>query len=125
MPKLVFTSKKGLTQESGSGIVIEKVNATASGNAYTANGICGILTTASLTTAAGATTATQTVTNNNVATSSNVFLVCRVGTSQTVNGTAVAHIDAVADGSFTFKITNIKGSGQALDDVVFVHYFVA
>ncbi len=124
MPKLVFTNKKGFTQVGGSGIEIEKANATADGNAYTANGSAGILTTAALTTAAGATTATQTVNNDRVTTNSNVFLNCCVGPSQTVNGTAVAHIDSVSAGQFTFKITNIKGSGQALDDVVYVHYLV-
>jgi hypothetical protein len=124
MPKVKYTAAKGLVQSSGSGIVLEKTNATASGNAYTANGNCGVLTTASLTTVAGATTATQTVTNDRVTAGSNVFLTARVGASQTVNGTAVPHIVAVAAGSFTFEITNIKGSGQALDDVVYVHYLV-
>mgnify|MGYP001297807552 CR=1 FL=1 len=124
MPKVRYTAAQGLYQEGGKGIVLEKVNATAAANAYTANGSCGVLTTASLTTGDGATTATQTVTNNRVTASSNVFLTARVGASQTVNGTAVPHILAVSAGSFTFQITNIKGSGQALDDVVHVHYLV-
>ena len=124
MPKVKYTAAKGLVQSSGSGIVLEKTNATASGNAYTANGNCGVLTTASLTTVAGATTATQTVTNDRVTAGSNVFLTARVGAGQTVNGTAVPHIIAVAAGSFTFEITNIKGSGVTLNDVVYIHYLV-
>jgi hypothetical protein len=124
MPKVKYTAAKGLVQETGSGIVLEKTNATAVTNAYTADGSCGVLTTADTTIADGATGATQTVTNGHVTAGSNVFLTARVGASQTVNGTAVPHIVAVADGSFTFEITNIKGSGQALDDVVYIHYLV-
>jgi len=124
MPKVKYTAAKGLVQSSGSGIVLEKTNATASGNAYTANGNCGVLTTASLTTVAGATTATQTVTNGRVTAGSNVFLTAQVGAGQTVYGTAVPHIIAVAAGSFTFEITNIKGSGVTLNDVVYIHYLV-
>jgi len=124
MPKVRYTAAKGLYQETGSGIVLEKTNATAVGQDYTANGSCGVLTTANTAIIAGATGPTQTVTNGLVTAESNVFLTARVGAGQEVYGTAVPHIIAVAAGSFTFEITNIKGAGAALDDVVYIHYLV-
>jgi hypothetical protein len=124
MPKLSYTATKGLVSTSGSGIDIEKANATCSSNAATANGSAGIITTEVLTVTAGNTSALQTITNNRVNVNSTILLTAEVAADNAVGAVPVAHIVAISANQFTFKITNIKGAGGNINKAVKVHYIV-
>ena len=122
MPKAIYSTKKGLYQEAGAGIVIEKGAATISGTTATLNSVAGILTTPSLTTAAGAQSAAYTITNSYVEAGKQVLL--SVQYNGTVGSLPYAAIETIGAGSFVFRVSNIKAAGASLDAVVKVHFLV-
>jgi len=103
----------------GSSITLAKVNGTESGNAVTASGVAGLLTTSSLSTAGGSSYAI-TWTNTFITTTSSVLLTIAGGTNTTENITL-----KVVPGSGTATLTIYNNTAAtALNGTILISYAV-
>jgi hypothetical protein len=107
------------TMAAGSSIILAKVNAAESGNAVTASGNSGVITTSSLT-AAGGTSYAITWTNTFISTSSVILLTLMGGTNTTKNITIQATAGA---GTSTITIYN-NTAATSLNGTVLIGYTV-
>ena len=123
MPKLVYTALKGLVQEKGSGINIESADGTCSGAALTVNGTSGVISLEAATINTGTVGATQTITNDRVTATSTILLDVDENGHGTKAG-PVPILQAVSDGSFTFKLGNVHGSDAVTAAQVKISYLV-
>ena len=113
-------SKIAANTFSGSGqIILAKANGTESGNAVTASGNAGLITTSALTTAAGS-TYSITWTNTKITATSVIGLTIQGGTNtvQSIKFTCVP-----GSGTATLVINNI-GPTNALNGTIFIGYSV-
>lgn len=94
----------GVGYYTGAGATVTQITNRSTG--VTCNGMCGAIVTDSTSLAAGA-EATFTVTNSSVKIG-DVPVVC-MRSGQTAS-TSVAHVTAVANGSFDITLTNLNGS---------------
>ena len=122
MPKVNYTASKGLIQETGSGIVLEKTNGTCSGDAATIGGTTGVITLAADAIAAGAVGDQQTITNGNVTTASVVLLKTHSDSDGT--GIPVPMMTNITNGTFTFLLQNAHVSGAINAGNVKVSYVI-
>jgi len=122
MPKVNYTASKGLIQETGSGIVLEKTNGTCSGDAATIGGTTGVITLAADAIAAGGVGDQQTITNGNVTTASVVLLKTHSDSDGT--GIPVPMMTNITNGTFTFLLQNAHVSGAINAGNVKVSYVI-
>ena len=122
MPRVRYTAKKGLYQDAGSGIVLEKTDGTCSSDAATINGTSGVITMEADSIAAGAVGDQQTITNDRVNTSSVVLL--KVHSDSDGTGIPVPMLTNITNGTFTFLLQNAHASGAINAGNVKVSYTI-
>jgi hypothetical protein len=123
MPKLIYSAAKGLYETAGSGILIEKTDATLASNAATANGTAGNLQLEAEAIATGTTGTTETITDSRV-TASSVVIVNLSQNADATKGAPTASIIAVSAGQFTFRIGNAHGADAVTKATCKVSYLV-
>ena len=142
MPKVRYTTSKGLVQETGTGFVVDNDNITITGatkglihtnsgtvtqatdhtTAVTLNATSGVITLAAV--ALNAATNAEFTVNNSTVQADSVILVSVQDENTTDNTSIMATVHTIAAGSFIINLQNPQSSGNTSETASKVHFLV-